>query len=201
MHPGGLAGMVDHQTTPELDISTLRVHGSPGRWCPMAVRVDDDIYLLPTRRRPAQLKHTGEKSATEGTTMKITQSSTNTAQGPADWFTGAVLIDTVRNPDQQTAIGCAHVRFAPGARTAWHTHPKGQTLYVTDGIGLVNRRGGNPVEIRPGDVVYIEPGEEHWHGATPTRFMAHVAMHEADEHGQVVTWLDQVTDDQYNSAR
>ena len=133
--------------------------------------------------------------------MKITQSSTDTTRGPADWFTGTVFIDTVRNPDQNTVIGCAHVRFAPGARTAWHSHPKGQTLYVTDGIGLVNRRGGEPTEIRPGDIVYIEPGEEHWHGATPTRFMAHVAMQEADDHGQVVTWLNHVTDDEYRLAK
>jgi quercetin dioxygenase-like cupin family protein len=149
----------------------------------------------------AAIKALVKNQQTEGTTMKITQNSTDTAQGPADWFTGTVFIDTVRNPDQHTAIGCAHVRFAPGARTAWHSHPTGQTLYVTDGIGLVNRRGGEPVEIRPGDVVYIEPGEEHWHGATPNRFMAHVAMQEADDQGQVVTWLDHVTNDEYSPAK
>jgi quercetin dioxygenase-like cupin family protein len=129
--------------------------------------------------------------------MRFTKSGGNTARGPADWFTGDVLIDTVRNPDNDTAIGCAHVRFAPGARTAWHTHPKGQTLNVTDGIGLVSRRGGEVTEIRPGDVVYIEPGEEHWHGAAPERFMAHIAMQEAGENGQVVTWLEHVTDEDY----
>jgi quercetin dioxygenase-like cupin family protein/transcriptional regulator with XRE-family HTH domain len=100
-------------------------------------------------------------------TMKLTPSSIDSATGPADWFTGEVYIDGIRNPDEQSAVGCAHVRFTPGARTAWHHHPKGQTLYVTDGIGYVARRGGEPQEIRPGDVVYIEPGEEHWHGATP----------------------------------
>ena len=129
--------------------------------------------------------------------MRFTKSGGNTAQGPADWFTGTVFIDNVRNPDTDTAIGCAHVRFAPGARTAWHTHPKGQTLYVTDGIGLVSRRGGEVTEIRPGDVVCVESGEEHWHGATPDRFMAHIAMQEADENGQVVTWLEHVTDEDY----
>ena len=113
--------------------------------------------------------------------MKYTQSSGQTGAGPADWFTGEVYIDGIRNPDEQSAVGCAHVRFTPGARTAWHHHPKGQTLYVTDGIGYVARRGGDVQEIRPGDVVYIEPGEEHWHGATPDRFMAHVAIQEADE--------------------
>lgn len=127
--------------------------------------------------------------------MKISPSHDRpSGKGPADWFTGDVLVETVRNPDAQTAIGCAHVRFAPGARTAWHHHPKGQTLYVTDGIGLVARRGGTVEEIRPGDVVYIEPGEEHWHGATATHAMAHVAMQEADEQGQVVTWLEHVSD-------
>ena len=102
---------------------------------------------------------------------------------------GRAFIDTVRNPDEQSAIGCADVRFAPGGRTVRHKHPKGQALYVTDGIGLVARRGGRAIEIRPGDVVYIEPDEEHWHGATPSRFMAHVAVQEADDQGQVVTWL------------
>src|SRR3978361_1623658 len=122
--------------------------------------------------------------------MKNTKSGGQTAPGPADWFPGPVQIDGVRNPDDQSAIGCSHVRFSPDARTAWHHHPKGQTLYVTDGIGLGATRGGGVQEIRPGDVVYIEPGEEHWHGATPDRYMAHVAMQEADETGEAVTWID-----------
>jgi quercetin dioxygenase-like cupin family protein len=132
--------------------------------------------------------------------MKFTRSGGQTASGPQDWFTGDVYIEGVRNPDQQSAIGCAHVRFTPGARTAWHSHPKGQTLYVTDGIGYVASRGGEIREIRPGDIVYIEPGEEHWHGATADRFMAHVAMQEADDHGQVATWGDHVTDQEYGQA-
>lgn len=132
--------------------------------------------------------------------MKYTKSGSQTAVGPESAFTGTVYIDGIRNPDEQTAIGCAHVRFSPGARTAWHHHPKGQTLYITDGIGLVCRRGGQPQEIRPGDVVYIESGEEHWHGATADRFMAHVAMQEADDNGQVVTWLDHVTDAEYEHS-
>ena len=123
----------------------------------------------------------------------------SSARGPEAWFTGHVLIDRIRDPDAQTAIGCAHVRFEPGARTAWHHHPRGQTLYVTDGRGLVATRGGGVREIHPGDVVYVEPGEEHWHGAAPDRFMAHVAIQEADEHGHVVTWLDHVTDEEYRA--
>ena len=134
--------------------------------------------------------------------MRYTASGGRTATGPADWFTGTVYIDAIRDPDDRSAVGCAHVRFTPGSRTAWHSHPRGQTLYVTDGIGVVARRGadGEGVqlqEIRPGDVVYIEPDEQHWHGATPDRFMAHVAIQEADESGQVVTWLDHVTEQEY----
>lgn len=131
--------------------------------------------------------------------MRYTAYARNTATGPSDCFTGSVFIDPVRDPDGQSAIGCAHVRFTPGARTAWHHHPKGQTLYVTDGIGLVATRNGAIQEIRPGDVVYIEPGEEHWHGARPDHFMAHIAMQEADEKGQVVTWLEQVADEEYST--
>lgn len=131
--------------------------------------------------------------------MLLTTSGGQTATGPAACFTGTVYIDGIRNPDEQSAVGCAHVRFSPGARTAWHSHPRGQTLYVTDGIGYVARRGGDVQEIRPGDVVYIEPGEEHWHGATGERFMAHVAIQEADENGEVVTWLDHVSDAEYGA--
>jgi quercetin dioxygenase-like cupin family protein len=129
--------------------------------------------------------------------MRYTQSGGQTAPGPEDWFTGTVQIDAIRSPDEQSAVGCAHVRFSPAARTAWHTHPLGQTLYVTDGIGYVATRSDGRQEIRPGDVVYIEPGEEHWHGATAERFMAHVAIQEADAAGQVVTWGHHVTDTEY----
>ncbi|MER6562679.1 cupin domain-containing protein [Streptomyces sp. NPDC001027] len=133
--------------------------------------------------------------------MKFTRSGGKTATDPQNWFTGTVYVDGLRNADDQSAIGCAHVRFTPGARTAWHAHPKGQTLYVTDGIGYVASRGGEVREIRlPGDVIYIEPGEEHWHGATADRFMAHVAMQEADEQGQAAIWGDHLTDEEYGQA-
>lgn len=131
--------------------------------------------------------------------MKITKSSQATGKGPTDYFTGVVFIDPLKDADEQSAVGCAHVRFAPGARTAWHKHPHGQTLYVTDGAGYVCRRGGTKEEIRPGDVVFIEPNEEHWHGAVPDRFMAHVAIQEADGNGSPVTWLEHVTDKEYGS--
>lgn len=134
--------------------------------------------------------------------MKLLQNGTlPTMQGPADWFTGTVYIDGIRQGDEQSSVGVAHVRFAPSARTAWHTHPKGQTLYVTDGVGYVCRRGEKPQKIKPGDSVFIEPGEEHWHGACEDCFMAHVALQEADENGQPVTWLEHVTDEEYAQVK
>ena len=132
--------------------------------------------------------------------MEITRNSLDTNAGPSDWFTGSVYIDTVAAPSGASRIGAAYVHFTPGARTAWHTHPNGQTIWVTEGVGLCRRRGG-PVEvIRPGDRVFFEPGEEHWHGAAPTRFMAHVAMQQADDEGNVVSWGDHVTDEEYAAA-
>lgn len=131
--------------------------------------------------------------------MKLIKSTRPTYKGPKDWFTGDVYIEPLRDADDQSKVGCAHVRFTPGARTAWHTHPKGQTLYVTDGVGYVCRRDGEVETILPGDTVFIEPNEEHWHGATPDRFMAHVAVQEADEKGVPVTWLKHVTDKEYNA--
>jgi quercetin dioxygenase-like cupin family protein len=131
--------------------------------------------------------------------VKHIPSGGHTATGPVNAFTGNVYIDGVQSPDEASTLSCAHVRFTPGARTAWHTHPRGQTLYVTDGIGWVGTRNGPAVEIRPGDVIRIDPGEEHWHGATPDRFMSHIALNEADETGEVVTWLDHVTDQEYAS--
>jgi quercetin dioxygenase-like cupin family protein len=133
--------------------------------------------------------------------MEVTKSTRQTGIGPKNCFTGTVFIDPIKDPNEQSSVGCAHVRFSPGARTAWHKHPKGQTLYVTDGVGYVCRRGGAAETIRPGDTIFIEPNEEHWHGALPDRFMAHVAIQEANEQGQVVTWLEHVTDDDYNKAQ
>jgi quercetin dioxygenase-like cupin family protein len=132
--------------------------------------------------------------------MEITRNSLDTNRGPAEWFTGCVYIDTVATPSGSSRVASAHVHFEPGARTAWHTHPNGQTIWVTDGLGLCQRRGG-PVEvIRPGDRVFFEPGEKHWHGAAPTRFMAHVAIHQADDDGNTVTWGEHVTDEEYAQA-
>ena len=132
--------------------------------------------------------------------MEITRNTLDTSPGPSDWFTGAVYIDTITVPADEWRIGAACVHFTPGARTAWHTHPNGQTIYVSEGVGLCQRRGG-PVEvIRPGDRVFFEPGEEHWHGAAATRFMAHLALADVDDAGNPAHWLDHVTDEEYAGA-
>ena len=132
--------------------------------------------------------------------MQITRSSLETAAGPSEWFTGTVYFDTLATSSPASRLSAANVHFAPGARTAWHTHPNGQTIYVTEGIGLCQRGGGAIEVIRPGDRVFFEPGEDHWHGATPDRFMTHLAMLEVDEAGSSATWGDQVSDAQYGAA-
>jgi quercetin dioxygenase-like cupin family protein len=132
--------------------------------------------------------------------MQITRSSIETAPGPGDWFTGAVYIDAVATPSDASRLSASSVHFTPGARTAWHTHPNGQTIFVLEGVGLCGRRGG-PVEvIRPGDRVFFEPGEEHWHGAAATRFMTHLALLQVDDEGTSATWGDYVTDEEYAAA-
>jgi quercetin dioxygenase-like cupin family protein len=136
----------------------------------------------------------------EEKTMQITRNSIETAPGPTDWFTGSVYVDTVAAPSNGSRISASSVHFSPGARTAWHTHPNGQTIWVVEGVGVCQRRGG-PVEIiRPGDRVFFEPGEDHWHGAGPTRFMTHIAMLEVDAEGKPATWGDHVGDDEYGAA-
>jgi len=132
--------------------------------------------------------------------MQITPNSIETMAGPNEWFTGTVYVDAVAVPSDRSRLQASSVHFTPSARTAWHTHPNGQTIYVTEGIGLAQRRGG-PIEvIRPGDRVFFEPGEDHWHGAAPSRFMTHLAMVEVDGDGNAATWGDQVTDEEYNAA-
>lgn len=118
-------------------------------------------------------------------------------KGPADWFTGEVRIDSLFSKKIMTKAAGALVTFEPGARTAWHTHPAGQTLIVQSGWGWVQKEGGPIEEIGPGDVVYFEPNEKHWHGASPTKAMSHIAVQE-EVNGEVVTWMEKVTDDQYS---
>jgi len=137
--------------------------------------------------------------ATRSNHMQITRNSLETNPGPSDWFTGAVFIDTIATPEPPARAAAASVHFTPGARTAWHTHPFGQTIWVTEGVGRCQRRGGRIEEIRPGDRVYFEPGEDHWHGAAPDRFMTHIAIQEADDSGSPVTWGEHVTDEEYGA--
>jgi quercetin dioxygenase-like cupin family protein len=122
------------------------------------------------------------------------------AKGPDEYFTGAVRIDPLFDAADPARARGAGVTFEPGARTAWHTHPLGQTLIVTSGIGRVQKWGGPIEEIRPGDVIWFEPNEKHWHGASPTVAMAHIAVQEA-LNGKVVDWLEKVSDEQYDEKR
>ena len=132
--------------------------------------------------------------------MQITRSSAKTASGPSEWFTGSVYMDTVATPEGRSRVAATSVHFTPGARTAWHTHPNGQTIYVTEGIGLVQRRGESIEVIRPGDRVFFEPGEDHWHGASAAHFMTHLAMFQVDDEGTGATWGDHVSDEEYAAA-
>ena len=129
--------------------------------------------------------------------MDITRNGSQpSGKGPSDWFTGAVRIDSPFQRPAPARVSGATVTFEPGARTAWHTHPLGQTLIVTFGCGRVQRDGGPIEEIRAGDVVWFEPGEKHWHGAAPTTAMAHIAIAEMLD-GKAVSWMEKVTDEQY----
>ena len=129
--------------------------------------------------------------------MEITRAGSQpSAKGPADWFTGTVRIDPLFTAPAPARVAGAHVTFEPGARTAWHTHPLGQTLVVTSGLGRVQRDGGPIEEIRPGDVVWFGPREKHWHGASPATAMTHIAIQEALD-GKAVEWMEHVTDEQY----
>lgn len=131
--------------------------------------------------------------------MKITKAGTNpSAPGPEDYFTGAVRLDPLFQAEAPGRVAGAHVTFEPGARTAWHTHPAGQTLIVTFGRGRVAREGGETLEIRQGDVVWFPAGEKHWHGAAPDTAMSHIAIQESIENSSV-TWLEKVTDDEYGA--
>lgn len=126
-----------------------------------------------------------------------------TAKGPEQWFTGDVFFDVIARGEEPSRVRVNTVRFAPCARTAWHTHAMGQTLHVTEGVGLVQARGGNVIVMKPGDTVYTPPGEWHWHGAAPDRFMTHLAIWESPgpDAGDETTWGEHVTDEEYGAAR
>src|SRR5436190_16810471 len=133
--------------------------------------------------------------------MQLTRATMDTNKGPAEWFTGDVYLDQVATSSESSRAHAVWVHFTPGARTAWHTHPHGQTIFVVEGVGLCQREGGPIEEIRPGDRVFFDPGENHWHGATPSRFMVHIAMQQNDESGSPVNWGEHVTDEQYAGGR
>jgi quercetin dioxygenase-like cupin family protein len=128
--------------------------------------------------------------------MQITRSSLDTTKGAPDWFTGDVYVDPLAAPTDDSRVGAGLVHFTPGARTHWHTHPHGQTVYVTEGVGRCQREGGPVQEIHPGDRVFFESGENHWHGAAPNRFMVHIAIQAVDANGSGC-FGDPVTDEQY----
>ncbi|HEY8954706.1 (R)-mandelonitrile lyase [Chitinophaga sp.] len=133
--------------------------------------------------------------------MEITRTGTKASvKGPADWFSGAVRIDPLFDPNNTRRAAAATVTFEPGARTAWHTHPLGQTIIITSGLGWVQREGGPVEEVHPGDIVWFEANEKHWHGASATVGMSHIAIQENLD-GKVVDWLEQVTEEQYSFNR
>jgi quercetin dioxygenase-like cupin family protein len=132
--------------------------------------------------------------------MEIKQSGSQPSRsGPSDWFTGTVRIDPLFQPKEPARAAGNSVTFEPGARTAWHTHPLGQTLIVTAGCGRVQRWGGPIEEIRSGDVIWFPPGEKHWHGAAPTTAMTHIAIQESLD-GKAVDWMEKVSDEQYQAG-
>jgi quercetin dioxygenase-like cupin family protein len=143
------------------------------------------------------LNEVGKKSSEGMSDMEIKRvGSQASTKGPSEWFTGTVRIDPLFQAPDPALVQGASVTFEPGARTAWHTHPLGQTLVVTAGCGWAQREGGPVEEIRPGDVVWISPGEKHWHGAAPTTAMTHIAIQERLD-GKVVDWMEKVSDEQY----
>jgi quercetin dioxygenase-like cupin family protein len=132
--------------------------------------------------------------------MQIKREAGETATGPSDWFTGTVHIDGLAAPADGARVQAASVHFTPGARTAWHTHPHGQNLYVLEGVGRCQSRGGPVETIRAGDRVFFAPGEDHWHGAAPDRLMTHIAIQEVDDDGNPASWGEHVTDEEYGAG-
>lgn len=129
--------------------------------------------------------------------MHVIRTRPETTQGPGEWFTGAVWIDQVAVATRPSRLVANSVHFTPSARTAWHQHPCGQILHVTEGVGRVQVRGGPVLEVRAGDTILTQPGEWHWHGAAPRNFMTHLGMQEADDEGNAAQWGDHVTDAEY----
>lgn len=158
----------------------LKVMGAASVGIPAILRAQNNATIQ-RKELDMEIKRVGSQPSTKG---------------PADWFTGTVRIDPLFQAKDPARVASASVTFEPGARTAWHTHPLGQTLIVTAGLGWVQCEGGPVEETRPGDVVWFPPGLKHWHGASPTTAMTHIAIQEA-QNGKMVDWMEKVTDDQY----
>jgi quercetin dioxygenase-like cupin family protein len=161
----------------------LTIAGAAALGVPAMTRVRAEGYPAKRQEQYMEIKRNGSQPS---------------SKGPAEWFTGAVRIDPLFQANAPARAAGASVTFEPGARTAWHTHPLGQVLIVTAGVGRVQRWGGPVEEVRPGDVVWFPPGEKHWHGAAPTTAMTHIAIQEALD-GKVVEWMEHVTDEQYRT--
>lgn len=153
------------------------------------------LAALAARRVGAELSIAKQRNEDMDIDIKRSGSRPST-KGSAEWFTGAVRVDPLFQAPDPARVGGAHVTFEPGARTAWHTHPLGQTLIITSGFGWVQRDAGPIEEVRPGDVVWFPPGLKHWHGASPTTAMSHIAIQES-LNGSPVTWMEKVSDEQY----
>jgi quercetin dioxygenase-like cupin family protein len=155
------------------------------------------VKILPGCAIPEELQRHARPAAGEVILMEIKRAGSQpSGKGPEDWFTGTVRIDPLFSTPAPARVAGASVTFEPGARTAWHTHPLGQTLIVTAGSGRAQRWGGSIEEIRPGDVIWFAPAEKHWHGASATTAMTHIAIQEQLD-GKAVDWLEQVSDEQY----
>lgn len=140
----------------------------------------------------------GGKAFARSAPMNLSRAAAGqTKRGSPDYFTGAVWLDEVSHAAPNSRVRVVRVSFEPGARTAWHTHPHGQLIHVVSGVARVQRAGGEIVEALPGDSVWFEPGERHWHGAAPGRAMVHLAVQQADENGSAATWLERVSDAEY----
>lgn len=157
--------------------------------------------MLPPRAiaSPPKIRVCGPLLSCDTWGMNITRGQTvGSKRGPADYFTGTVWVDEIAAGPNQSAVRAVSLSFEPGARTAWHTHPLGQMLHIVSGVGRVQKEGGPAIEVLPGDTIWFEPGERHWHGAAPNRAMVHLAIHQADASGNAVTWLEPVSDADYN---
>lgn len=153
------------------------------------------------RRPPPQLSLEERPKLPQGGGMNITRATQAAAKrGPADYFSGTVWLEELSAAPATTPVKAVRVTFEPGARTAWHTHPHGQMLHILAGVGRVQKAGEPVVEVQPGDTVWFEPGERHWHGAAPGRLMVHLAVQQADATGSAATWLEPVSDEDYARA-